>query len=437
MGAVVVVGTHWGDEAKGKLVDILCQEADAVIRYGGGPNAGHTVQFAGTQYKFHLIPSGVLTPGVISIMADGMVIDPWTLTDEINALVAKGIDVSGLRISQNAHVILPYHRDLDMHEETARGKAKIGTTGRGVGPCYADKASRVGIRMGDIINAARLRERLEQIIPLKNAILKQVFQADTYTVDGIIKQLNTVTATLAPYICDTQALAHDLMDAGSKILFEGAQATMLDLDGGTYPFVTSSHPISGGATIGTGIPPTAISQVLGVVKAYTTRVGSGTFPTELLDERGDRIRERGHEYGTTTGRPRRCGWLDAFALKHAVRVNGLTGIHIGHLDVLAGFDEVQICTGYTRGGAALSRFPSGDVQLLDGCEPVFETLPGWDEAGVENATSYDELPTNAKAYVARVQELAGVPARFVSVGPGREQTFQLPDSPSAADLFSI
>ena len=238
-------------------------------------------------------------------------------------------------------------------------------------------------------------------------------------------------------ICDTQALAHDLMDAGSKILFEGAQATMLDLDGGTYPFVTSSHPISGGATIGTGIPPTAISQVLGVVKAYTTRVGSGTFPTELLDERGDRIRERGHEYGTTTGRPRRCGWLDAFALKHSVRVNGLTGIHIGHLDVLAGFAEVQICTGYTRGGAALARFPSGDVQLLDGCEPMFETLPGWDEAGVENAKTYDELPTNAQAYVARVQELAGVPARFVSVGPGREQTFQLPDSPSAADLFSI
>jgi adenylosuccinate synthase len=324
-----------------------------------------------------------------------------------------------------------------MHEETARGKAKIGTTGRGVGPCYADKASRVGIRMGDIINPARLRERLEQIIPLKNAILKHVFQADTYTVDSIIKQLGTVTATLAPYICDTQALAHDLMDAGSKILFEGAQATMLDLDGGTYPFVTSSHPISGGATIGTGIPPTAISQVLGVVKAYTTRVGSGTFPTELLDERGDRIRERGHEYGTTTGRPRRCGWLDAFALKHSVRVNGLTGIHIGHLDVLAGFAEVQICTGYIRGGAALARFPSGDVQLLDGCEPMFEMLPGWDEAGVENATTYDELPTNAKAYVARVQELAGVPARFVSVGPGREQTFQLPDSPSAADLFSI
>ncbi len=437
MGAVVVVGTHWGDEAKGKLVDILCQEADAVIRYGGGPNAGHTVQFAGTQYKFHLIPSGVLTPGVISIMADGMVIDPWTLTDEITALVAKGIDVSGLRISQNAHVILPYHRDLDMHGETARGKAKIGTTGRGRGPCYADKASRVGIRMGDIISPARLRERLEQIIPLKNAILKHVFQAETYTVDAIIKQLATVTETLAPYICDTQALAHDLMDADSKILFEGAQATMLDLDGGTYPFVTSSHPISGGATIGTGIPPTAISQVLGVVKAYTTRVGSGTFPTELLDERGDRIRERGHEYGTTTGRPRRCGWLDAFALKHSVRVNGLTGIHIGHLDVLAGFEEVQICTGYTRAGSALARFPSGDVQLLDGCEPVFETLPGWDEAGVENATSYAELPENAKAYVTRVQELAGVPARFVSVGPGREQTFQLPDSPSAADLFSI
>lgn len=437
MGAVVVVGTHWGDEAKGKLVDVLCQDADAVIRYGGGPNAGHTVQFAGTQYKFHLIPSGVLTPGILSIMADGMVIDPWTLAEEIKSLVDQGIDVSGLRISHNAHVILPYHKDLDQHEETARGKARIGTTGRGVGPCYADKASRVGIRMGDLVNVKRLNERLTQILPLKNAILKLVFHAPTYTVGNLVKDLIQVTETLAPYICDTQALAHDLMDAGKRLLFEGAQATMLDLDGGTYPFVTSSHPISGGATIGTGVPPTAIKQVIGVVKAYTTRVGAGTFPTELLDERGDRIRERGHEYGTTTGRPRRIGWLDAFALMHSVRVNGLTGIHIGHLDVLAGFEMVQICTGYTRDGAALPRFPSGDVQLLEGCEPVFESLPGWDEQGVATAKTFDELPENAKKYVYRVQELATVPALFVSIGPGREQTLQIPGSPSAADLFSL
>jgi adenylosuccinate synthase len=436
MGAVVVVGTHWGDEAKGKFVDLIGQDADLVIRYGGGPNAGHTVQVAGQTFKFHLIPSGILTPGLTCIMADGMVIDPATLASEIQALRERGIDTSGLRISHNAHVILPWHRELDRLEEQSRGKSAIGTTGRGVGPCYADKASRTGIRMGDLIDPTRLRARLEAAAPLKNAILTRVFGADPVDVSSLIKTLEPHAAVLAPFVCDTQALAIEARRAGKRILFEGAQATMLDLDGGTYPFVTSSHPIAGGATIGTGVPPTAISEVLGVVKAYTTRVGAGTFPTELLDSTGDRIRERGHEYGTTTGRPRRCGWLDAFALQYSVAVNGLTGLCIGHLDVLAGFETVNICVGYQRGGEALESFPAGDVVNLDGCEPVFETLPGWPDEGVAECTRFEDLPENAQAYVRRVEAIAGVPARFVSVGPGREQAFPTPGSPDPAGLFA-
>lgn len=435
MGAVVVVGTHWGDEAKGKLVDLLAQDADVVIRYGGGPNAGHTVHVGANTYKFHLIPSGILNPKSLSIMADGMVIDPATLAKELDQLESVGISVEGLRISQNAQVILPYHRDFDRLEEQLKGAGAIGTTGRGVGPCYADKASRVGIRMGDLIAPERLRERLAAALPLKNAILTKVFDTTGYELEALLAELLPLGERLKPYICDTQALAGDAVAAGKKILFEGAQATMLDLDGGTYPFVTSSHPISGGACIGTGVAPTAISEVLGVVKAYTTRVGAGTFPTELLDERGERIRERGHEYGTTTGRPRRCGWLDAMALRYAARVNGLTGICVGHLDVLAGFETVQICVGYTKNGVLLSHFPAGDVSLLDGCEPVFEALPGWPEDSVDNVTRFEDLPTNAQNYVRRVEALAGVPARFVSIGPRRDQTLLAPNSPAPVALF--
>ena len=435
MGAVVVVGTHWGDEAKGKLVDLLAQDADVVIRYGGGPNAGHTVHVGEKTYKFHLIPSGILNPKALSIMADGMVICPTTLVSEIQKLQSVGVDTSGLRISHNAHVILPYHRALDRLEEELKGALAIGTTGRGVGPCYADKASRIGIRMGDLVNPARLRERLSAVLPLKNAILTKVFESEPFALETLLAELAPLGETLRPYVCDTQALAGDALDEGKKILFEGAQATMLDLDGGTYPYVTSSHPITGGACIGTGIPPTAIGEVLGVVKAYTTRVGAGTFPTELLDARGERIRERGNEYGTTTGRPRRCGWLDAMALRYAARVNGLTGICVGHLDVLAGFETVQICVGYTKEGVLLKHFPAGDVSLLDGCEPVYEALPGWPEGSVDNVTRFEDLPAHAQTFVRRVEALAGVPARFVSIGPRRDQTLLAPDSPAPAALF--
>jgi adenylosuccinate synthase len=435
MGAVVVVGTHWGDEAKGKFVDLIGQDADFVIRYGGGPNAGHTVIVGDTTYKFHLIPSGILNPRAVCIMADGMAIDPATLVSELDSLEAGGIGASNLRISHNAHVILPYHRAFDALEERARGGDAIGTTGRGVGPCYADKASRVGIRMGDLVDPERLRTRLAAVLPLKNAILTRVFESEAFDLEALLAELTPLGDRLRPFVVDTQALAGVALQTGKRLLFEGAQATMLDLDGGTYPFVTSSHPISGGATIGTGIPPTALTQILGVVKAYTTRVGAGTFPTELLGPEGERIRERGHEYGTTTGRPRRCGWLDGFALQYAVRVNGLTGLCIGHIDVLAGFEAVKICVGYQRGGVLLDHFPAGDVRLLDGCEPIFEVLPGWPEASLESVTAFEQLHPNAQAYVRRIERLAGVAAHFVSIGPRRDQTLVAPGAPAPSELF--
>lgn len=436
-GAVVVVGTHWGDEAKGKFVDVIGQDADVVIRYGGGPNAGHTVMVGDATHKFHLIPSGILNPKAVCVMADGMVIAPEVLAHEIATLREAGVSCDNLRVSQNAHVILPYHKRLDELEEAAKGAGAIGTTGRGVGPCYADKASRIGIRMGDLLDETRLRERLAVVLPLKNRLLLKVYKDYAFTPDVIVADLRPVIEQLRPFICDTQAVGYDAVENSKRILFEGAQATLLDIDGGTYPFVTSSHPVSGGATIGTGVPPTAIGQVLGVVKAYTTRVGAGTFPTELTDERGDRIRERGHEYGTTTGRPRRCGWLDAFALGYSVRVNGLTGFCMGHLDVLAGFDAVSICTHYTRNGEKLAHFPVGDVSLLTGCEPVFETLLGWAEVEWDKITHFEDLPTNAQAYVRRVEQIAGIPALMVSFGARRDQTLIVTGRGAPRDLFTL
>jgi adenylosuccinate synthase len=438
MGAVVVVGTHWGDEAKGKFVDLIGQDADVVIRYGGGPNAGHTVIVDQTTYKFHLIPSGILNPRAQCIMADGMALDPEVLVREMDGLTMAGISLENLRISQNAHVILPYHCKLDQLEEAAKGASAIGTTGRGVGPCYMDKAARTGIRMGDLaLGSARLYERLRAILPHKNALLTRLYESQPFTEAALIEWLLPLAERLAPYICDTTALAFDALAQKKRILFEGAQATLLDIDSGTYPYVTSSHPISGGATIGTGVPPTAIDQVLGVVKSYTTRVGAGTFPTELLGAEGERIRERGHEYGTTTGRARRCGWLDAVALRYSVRMNGITGICVGHLDVLAGFETVRVCTGYLKKWRLLRDFPAGDVSRLDGCEPVYDELPGWSEDGIENIAQFDDLPVNAQAYVRHVERLAGVPAVLVSVGPRRDQTLVPPGAPAPRALFTM
>lgn len=436
-GAVIVVGTHWGDEAKGKFVDLIGQDAEIVIRYGGGPNAGHTVIVGPETYKFHLIPSGILNPRALCIMADGMAIDPEILLREMDSLEARGISTANLRISQNAHVILPYHKKLDALEELARGENKLGTTGRGVGPCYTDKASRMGIRMGDLVNPTRLRERLSAVVPNKNAILTKIYESEAFDIEALLAELAPLAARLAPHVTDTTAIAGEAVATGKRILFEGAQATMLDLDSGTYPYVTSSHPVAGGACIGTGVPPTAIGQVLGVVKAYTTRVGAGTFPTELLDERGERIRERGHEYGTTTGRARRCGWLDTVALRYSVRVNGISGICVGHLDVLAGFDTVQICTAYRKNGVRLTEFPAGDVANLDDCQPEFETLPGWPEADITNITRFEDLPVNARKYVQRIGEIAGAPVVFVSIGPRRDQTLLVPGTPAPRQLFTL
>ncbi|MBC8104530.1 MAG: adenylosuccinate synthase [Cytophagales bacterium] len=438
MGAVVVVGTHWGDEAKGKFVDLIGQDAEVVIRYGGGPNAGHTVIVGDQTHKFHLVPSGILNPRAVCLMADGMVIDPEILLREIDELNRRGVSTDGLKISHNAHVILPYHKRLDVLEEKAKGARAIGTTGRGVGPCYVDKAARLGIRMFDLAQGiTHLRERLRAVLPYKNDALTKLYGEEAMDLETLLAVLAPLAERLRPFVADTTAIAGDAVAEGKRILFEGAQATLLDIDGGTYPYVTSSHPVSGGACIGTGVPPTAIDQVLGVVKAYTTRVGAGTFPTELLDEQGERIRERGHEYGTTTGRARRCGWLDGVALRYAVRVNGLTGVCVGHLDVLAGFDTIRVCVGYLKGGKLLRDFPAGDVSLLDGCEPVFDELPGWPEESIENVARFEDLPVTAQAYVRKVEEIAGVPARFVSIGPRRDQTLVPPGSPAPRALFSL
>ena len=438
MGAVVVVGTHWGDEAKGKFVDLIGQDAEVVIRYGGGPNAGHTVIVDDTTYKFHLIPSGILNPFAQCLMADGMALDPEVLVGEMDGLEAVGVSLANLKVSQNAHVILPYHKKLDQLEERSKGESAIGTTGRGVGPCYMDKAARTGIRMGDLaMGSARINECLRALLPQKNKILTRLYDSEEFSEETIANWLLPLAERLRPYITDTSALAFDAVASDKRILFEGAQATLLDIDSGTYPYVTSSHPTAGGACIGTGVPPTAIDQVLGVVKAYTSRVGAGTFPTELLDAQGERIRERGHEYGTTTGRPRRCGWLDAVALRYAVKLNGITALCIGHLDVLAGFDTVRVCVGYVKEGRLIRDFPAGDVSQLDGCEPIYDDLPGWEEAGIENAARFEDLPANAQAYVRHVERIAQVSAVLVSIGPRRDQTLVPPGAPAPRALFTL
>ena len=434
MGAVIVLGTHWGDEAKGKFVDLIGQDAEVIIRYGGGPNAGHTVIVGEKTYKFHLIPSGILNPRSLCIMADGMCLDPEVLVREIEELETGGITLDHLKISANAHVILPYHKALDLLEEASKGTAAIGTTGRGVGPCYQDKAARCGIRMGDLVDPARLRERLAAVLPIKNRILTRVYDGDAFDEAALLETLDALGERLRPFVTDTTALAMEAVSQNKRILFEGAQATMLDIDSGTYPFVTSSHPVAGGACLGTGVPPTAIHQVIGVVKAYTSRVGAGTFPTELLNEQGDRIRERGHEYGTTTGRPRRVGWLDTMVLRYSARINGLTGICVGHLDVLAGFETVRICTGYQKDGVLLKDFPGGDVSRLDRCEPIFEELSGWPET--EKISSFEDLPANARAYIRRVEEICGIPVVMASFGPRRDQTILAPNVPAPKTLFS-
>ncbi len=422
---VVVVGAQWGDEAKGKLVDYLALNATMVVRYGGGNNAGHTVTANGIEYKFHLIPAGILNPDTVCIVSDGVVVDPGVMLKEINGLVARGVSVANLRLSSSAHVILPYHRMLDDLQEAKRGAGKIGTTGRGIGPAYADKAARIGIRLGEFVDPSRFEPRLRAVVAEKNEVFK-VYGAEPINADEILAEYSVYASALKPFVADTSLLVYNAASAGTGVIFEGAQGTLLDIDLGTYPFVTSSHPIAGGACIGTGIGPTLIDSVIGVAKGYTTRVGSGVFPTELLDERGDYIRERGHEYGTTTGRPRRCGWLDSVILRYAVRINGLTALSLGHLDVLTGMESVQIGVAYTDADGNLVKDMPADLVNRPEFTPVYETLAGWCE-DVSGARTLEELPENAHAYIRRVEELSGVPVVSVSVGPGREQTILVED----------
>src|SRR5579872_16681 len=393
MANIVVVGAQWGDEAKGKIVDYLAPHADLVVRFGGGNNAGHSVTVGSELYKFHLVPSGILYSHLTCVIADGVVIDPGELVREIDGHRARGLSFDNLRISTGAHVIMPYHRILDSLAEESLGDGKIGTTGRGVGPAYTDKAARIGIRMGEFIDPPRFRERLKAVLEQKNALLTKVHGVAALDFEPLYSEYAGYAEKLAPFVQDTAPLVHRVATTGRGVLFEGAQGTLLDLDLGTYPFVTSSHPTAGGACIGTGVGPTAIDAVIGVAKAYTTRVGAGVFPTELLDATGDYIRERGHEYGTTTGRPRRCGWLDTVILRYATRVNGLTCLSLGHLDVLAGLDTVRVCTAYrTASGDTLTELPT-DLSFRTDITPVFEELPGWRE-DVSGAATVADLPAN-------------------------------------------
>lgn len=423
MSNFVVVGMQWGDEAKGKVVDYIAQQADFVVRYNGGNNAGHTVVVGKEVYKFHTVPVGALHKNVTAIIADGVVLDPKVFVGEIEGLKGRGITADRLKISPNAHVIMPWHRIFDQLEECYKGDTKIGTTGRGIGPCYADKMSRVGIRVYDLIDADRFRARLKSCLDFKNAIITKVFGADPVNEDEVFAEYSEYARILAPFVADTYSILYKASVECANIVFEGAHATLLDIDFGTYPFVTSSHCVAGGATIGTGVGPTMIDTVIGVAKAYTTRVGAGPCPTEQINEIGDKIRERGNEYGTTTGRPRRCGWFDAAAVRYSARVNGATCIAVTLLDVLSTFDTLKICTAYTIDGEEYDEFPA-DAQLLEKAVPIYEELPGWDD-DISEIKSFDALPENARRYVARIAELVETPICLVGVGPRRDQSIIL------------
>ena len=424
MSNVVIIGTQWGDEGKGKVVDLLAEHADVVVRFQGGNNAGHTMVVQGKQFISHLVPSGILQ-GKTCYLGNGMVIDPGVLLEELDYLSAHGISVGPdqVRISEKAHVIMPYHKSLDHAREIKKGDNKIGTTGRGIGPCYEDKASRRGIRFIELTNSNVFAERVKSILEEKNFTLEQYLSAASLKADEIIDTYAAYAARLAPYVGNISVELHRSLKTGKQILFEGAQGTHLDIDHGTYPFVTSSNTLSGNACCGAGIGPKEIQHVIGIVKAYTTRVGRGPFPSELFDDIGDTIQEKGAEFGATTGRRRRCGWLDTVILNNAVRLNGLTGLAVTKLDVLGGLDSLNICTGYEYQGKTLDYFP-GDLQILGECKPIYETHPGWSEdiSGIRN---YNDLPENTKKYLKRIEEIAETPIQIISIGPARDETIIL------------
>ncbi|HWG74945.1 MAG TPA: adenylosuccinate synthase [Acidimicrobiales bacterium] len=425
MPATVVVGTQWGDEGKGKLTDLLAQEMQVVVRYQGGHNAGHTIVVDNETFALQLLPSGVLYPHITPVIGNGVVVDPGVLLAEIDTLEAKGVDCGRLCISGSAHLIMPYHQELDAVAERYLGRNKLGTTRRGIGPAYADKASRVGIRVQDLLDPKIFRQKLDVVLKEKNQVLAKVYNRLALSAADIAaRYLDVYAPRLAPLIGDAVGVVHRSLEAGQGVLLEGAQATFLDLDHGTYPFVTSSNPVAGGACTGAGIGPRHIERVMGIAKAYVTRVGSGPFPTELGDERGDELVERGHEYGTNTGRRRRTGWFDAVMMRHAVRLNSLSEIALTKLDVLDGFDTVSVCVAYDHGGARHGEMPWHQT-VLHNAVPVYEQLPGW-KADTSGATELDQLPAAARDYVAFLAAQAGVPVTLVGVGPARDQFVRVP-----------
>ncbi|WP_238009212.1 adenylosuccinate synthase [Dactylosporangium sp. AC04546] len=420
MPAIVLIGAQWGDEGKGKVTDMIGGGVDYVVRFSGGNNAGHTVVTPdGQKFALHLMPSGALWPNAAIVIGNGVVIDPKVLLAEIDGLAERGVDVSRLMISGDAHLIMPHHRALDRVVERYLGSSRIGTTGRGIGPAYGDKVSRMGIRVQDLLDPGILRKKLEIVLRERNQVLFKVYNRKEIDVDAVVEEYLTYAERLRPYITDTRAVLWRGLEEGRTVLLEGAQATMLDMDHGTYPFVTSSNPSAGGACVGSGIPPTAINQVIGVTKAYTTRVGSGPFPTELFDENGVHLRKIGREYGTTTGRERRTGWYDAVVARYATRLNGITDLVVTKLDVLSGLEKVPLCVAYEVDGKRTDDMPMTQTEFHHAV-PIYEELPGWWE-DISQAREFGDLPVNAQRYIERIEELAGTRVSIVGVGPGRDE----------------
>ena len=420
MPAIVLVGAQWGDEGKGKATDLLGDRVDYVVRYQGGNNAGHTVVIGDKKFALHLLPSGILTPGVIPVIGNGVVIDLAVLIQELDGLIEKGIDVSKLKISANAHIITPYHVTIDKVSERFLGKRAIGTTGRGIGPTYGDKVGRLGIRVQDLFDESILRQKVEAALSQKNQLLSKVYNRAGIKAEEVVRELLSFTDRIRPMVSDTALELHKALEAGKTVLLEGGQGTLLDVDHGTYPFVTSSSPIAGGATIGSGIGPTKIDSVIGILKAYTTRVGAGPFPTELFDQWGEFLREKGFEFGTTTGRERRCGWFDAPVAKFATRINGLTDIFLTKLDVLTGIKEIPVCVAYDVDGVRMEEIPVSQSDFHH-AKPIYENYPGWDE-DITTAKKFEDLPKNAQDYVLALEKLSGTRISAIGVGPERNAT---------------
>jgi adenylosuccinate synthase len=425
MPAIVLVGAQWGDEGKGKATDLLGDRVDYVVRYQGGNNAGHTVVIGNQKYALHLLPSGILSPNVISVIGNGVVIDPAVLLEEIKGLNERGIDTSNLKISTNAHLITPYHRTIDKVSERFLGNSKIGTTGRGIGPAYADKINRMGIRVQDLFDESILKQKLEGALRDKNQVLIKVFNRKGIDINEVLSEYLGYAEVLKPYVCDTGLLLDEALRANKNVLLEGSQGTLLDVDHGTYPFVTSSNPTAGGAATGSGIGPTKITRVIGILKAYTTRVGSGPFPTELFDEDGEKLRSIGGEVGVTTGRNRRCGWFDAPIARYATRVNGLTDFFLTKLDVLTGWEKIPVCVAYTIDGKRVTELPASQTDFHH-AKPIYEYLPGWSE-DISNAKTFNELPKSAQSYVKFLEDASNAPISAIGVGPGRNQTISIRD----------